>query len=107
MDSNDTGCPALNILNKHLIPDLAKMVLKYCWAEKSDLYGWCYYGNFEKVLAENNTNYNLMVVARTLARNGYEKIYKLLVLRARENHKDIDWEMEEITKEFFKTEQNA
>ncbi len=65
------------VLLRRLIPDLADMVLEYCWMETDDLTNLCIYGNHEKVSAMKKENLN--VALHGACEMGYEKIINLLI----------------------------
>ncbi len=65
------------VLLRHLIPDLANMVLEYCWMETDYLPNLCIYGNYEKVSAMKKENLNHGF--RGACYGGYIKIVNLLI----------------------------
>ncbi len=48
-DGRGRGIENVTLL-RYLIPDLANMVLEYCWFENEDIQGAAFYGNYEKLL---------------------------------------------------------
>ncbi len=68
-------------LVQYLIPDLADMVLEYCWLETDDYDYWDnrIYGNYEKIKRLQSSGYTLLSekVFYFLCQEGYTKIISL------------------------------
>ncbi len=84
---------ASHVLNEHLIPDLASIVIDYCWIPDSEyIVHSIVYGNYEKAQTYiSKWIWSWTILCVKVTRSGYVKIAKLMIERIEKTHDEICW----------------
>ncbi len=81
---------ARDALLRHLIPDLANMVLEYCWMKIDNYSLICEYGNYEKAKSLHDSGYGILHKSfHKICQKGYTKIIKINMHPYW--HDDLNW----------------